>query len=129
MLTRKMITALGGVLVLSSHAAADVLVESYEAVLSKRDHFNSAGERLDNVAAIIRQDRANFHKFGKRDEGDHGDTFFSKAKNREILERLLQRGRTTKAVMNSIVNGTPVILVRIYENDAGENYINVLIEE
>ena len=53
------------------------LLESYVALLSERDHFNSSGQRLTTAAAIIRQDRANFHRFGLRDPGDEDDTFFA----------------------------------------------------
>ena len=55
---------------------AQQLVESYQALLSERDHFNSDGQRLTTAAAIIRQDRANFHRFGLRDAGDENDDFF-----------------------------------------------------
>ncbi len=110
-------------------AAADNLRESYVAFLSSRDHFNSNGERLTNAAAIIRQDRANYHKFGKRDKGDEGDRFFASAQNREILERYLKRGTSTPGALSAIVNGTPVVLVKIYQTDSGDDYINVTIVE
>ena len=108
---------------------ADTLRESYVAVLSERDHFNSNGNRLNNAAAIIRQDRANFHKLGKRDPGDQSDRFFASADNRDILEQLLNCGASNPAVLRMIVNGTPTVTVSIYENDAGRIYINVLARE
>jgi hypothetical protein len=107
---------------------ADELIETYTAFLSERDHFSSKGERLRDAAAIIRQDRANFHKYGKRDIGDESDNFFASARNREILERFLKRGRSTAAALNAIINGTPYITVRIYVTDSGENYINVSVQ-
>lgn len=110
-------------------ASADNLRESYVAFLSERDHFNSNGERLKSAAAIIRQDRANFHKFGLRDKGDEGDQFFANARNREILERLLSRGTSSPGALARIVNGTPTILVKIYRTDSGDDYINVTIVE
>jgi len=109
-------------------ALADTLRESYTAVLSERDHFNSNGDRLDNAAAIIRQDRANFHKLGKRDPGDESDKFFASAENRDILEQLLNRGTSNPAALRSIVNGTPTVTVSIYENDAGRVYVNVVVK-
>jgi hypothetical protein len=78
----------------AASAIADTLRESYVAVLSERDHFNSNGDRLDNAAAIIRQDRANFHELGKRYPGDQSDRFFASADNREALEQLLKRGHS-----------------------------------
>jgi len=109
-------------------ALADTLRESYSAVLSERDHFNSSGERLDNAAAIIRQDRANFHKLGKRDAGDESDKFFASAENRDILEQLLNRGTSNPVALRTIVNGTPTVTVSIYENDAGRVYVNVVVK-
>jgi hypothetical protein len=107
----------------------DGLVESYVAVLSEQDHLNSSGERLTSAAAIIRQDRANFHKLGKRDPGDEGDRFFASANNREILEQLLNRGTSRPAVLRAIVNGTPTVTVKIYRTASGNNYVNVTVSE
>ena len=59
-------------------SAADEI--SYTAYLSKKDRYNSNGERLTSVADILRQDRANFHK-GRRDpaDGDDGGIFATAA--------------------------------------------------
>jgi len=114
---------------LSRPAVAEEFVESYVAVLSAADHLNSSGERLKNVAAIIRQDRANFHKFNQRDEGDQSDEFFASAKNREVLERLLKGGTTTPDVREAIVNGTPTILVSLYKDESDGKYIDVVITQ
>src|SRR3984957_18842556 len=46
---------------------AQQLIGSYVALLSEADHFNSNGQRLTSAAAIIRQDRANYHRYGIRD--------------------------------------------------------------
>lgn len=97
-------------------AAADDYIESYCARLGEADHFNSNGQRLDNVAAIIRQDRANYHAFGVRDRGDEGDRTFASKANRARLEAMLNRGKASRAVRNAIVNGTPMICVDVYEN-------------
>lgn len=111
----------------SSPAVADTVLESYIAVLSERDHFNSEGKRLTDAAAIIRQDRANFHRLGKRDAGDEGDRFFADAKNREALENLLKRGSSTKGVLRTIVDGSPTVLVQIFRTSAGRDYVTVTV--
>jgi hypothetical protein len=82
--------------------------------LSEADHFSSKGQRLTSAAAIIRQDRANFHRFGINDPEDEGDTFFADERNREALEEMLERGRADPGVLSRIVNGTPLIRVDIY---------------
>ena len=109
--------------------SADTLRKSYVAVLSERDHFNSNGERLTSAAAIIRQDRANFHKLGKRDAGDQADRFFADANNRDTLEQLLTRGSSNPAALRAIVTGTPTVTVSIYRSAAGRDYVNVLVNE
>lgn len=100
-------------------ASAQSLIESYSARLSSADHFNSNGERLGSPAAIIRQDRANYHKFGIRDPEDEGDGYFSSASNRALMERLLERGQTSGSARRSIVNGTPLIRIDVYDGPGG----------
>ena len=87
----------------------------YTARLSSRDHFNSNGERLRTVAGIIRQDRANLYRFGRGDREDQADDFFDDQANRAALERLIARGRISRAASNAIINGEPLIHVDIFQ--------------
>jgi hypothetical protein len=105
--------------VVATPVRAQTLVESYTAFLSEADHFNSNGQRLTSAAAIIRQDRANFHRFGRGDPGDEGDRFFASIENRAALERMLERGRATPGTIDAIVNRTPLIRVDIYRDTDG----------
>ena len=98
---------------------AQQLVESYRAFLSERDHFNSNGQRLTSAAAIIRQDRANFHRFGIRDPQDEDDRFLADADNRDALERMLEHGRADPGVISRIVDDTVMIRVDIYRDPDG----------
>lgn len=64
-------------------AAAEI---TYTAYLSRKDRYNSNGERLTSVADILRQDRANFHK-GKGDRADEDDGgIFSTAAGRSKFD-------------------------------------------
>jgi hypothetical protein len=105
---------------------AQQLLERYQALLSDRDHFNSSGQRLTSAAAIIRQDRANYHRFGLRDAEDENDRFFANATNRAALEKLLERGRAEPGVISAIVNGTPIITVEVWRGNAGP-FVNVTV--
>ncbi len=120
----KKIMFLIGLLLLSplSHAE-DTLVESYTARLSSEDHFNSDGTRLKSVADIIRQDRANYHKFNIRDNEDTGDNFFDDKDQRERIPNMLKKGHIDKETQKSILNGTPVVVVNIYNK-----YIEVYLQ-
>ncbi len=111
-----------GLLALTSAAMARP-IESYNARLSSKDHFNSNGERLTSVAAIIRQDRANYYVYGSHDAEDEPDDFFADKANRARLEFLLDHGRITGDVEDAILNSTPLIHVDIYRN-----YIVVTVE-
>ena len=103
-------------LALTTMAAADQPLTSYTARLSSHDHFNSNGERLASVAAIIRQDRANYYVYGNRDAEDEGDSFFAIKTNRERLEGLLNNGRISASAENAILNSSPLIHVDVYDN-------------
>ena len=118
--------AICGALCAPQPSKAQEMVESYVAFLSEADHFNSNGERLRSAAAIIRQDRANFHRFSRRDPDDQDDMFFANAENRDALERMLERGQAAPGVLSRIVNGTVLIRVDIFRSRTGP-YIQVTV--
>ena len=121
MMFKKIYAALAIILIscMPTPVWAEQLVGSYVAFLSKADHFNSQGQRLTSAAAIIRQDRANFHRFKIRDPEDEDDPFFADAGNRTALEQMLSRGRANPSVISRIINGTPFIRVAIYRSSSG----------
>ena len=83
---------------------------TYTAKLSNQDHFNSSGARIKSAADIIRQDRANFHKFNKRDKEDTNGNVFSTASARaEIPKKLV----ISKSTAKKIVDGTPTVIVTV----------------
>lgn len=124
---KKTITILALSIISNCLANADTMIESYQARLSTQDHHNSSGQPLKGEAAIIRQDRANVHKFGNRDPEDQSDRFFQNAKNRETLEQLINRGRSNAAALKAITRGTPLVNVEIYQADNGANYVNIVV--
>lgn len=104
------------ILLAAEPAVAHGPLGHYNARLSSRDHFNSNGERLRTVAAIIRQDRANFHRFMRHDPQDQWDGYFKNQGNRAALERLIARGTMGPGVSDAIINGEPLIHVDIYHD-------------
>jgi hypothetical protein len=103
-------------------AQAQELLETYVARIGPNDHFNTRGVRLKSFAAVIRQDRANFHKFGRRDAEDEHDTFFSSKANRARMERMLKNGTSSGSARRRIINNQPMIRVEIYRN-----FVNVTV--
>ena len=98
-------------------AHADDRLGSYVARISDRDHRASDGYALDNAAQMVRQDRANWHKFHRRDSDDEGDGWFRTNDQRADLQRMLEHGGAmSSSTKRAIVNGEPLIQVDVYEN-------------
>ena len=98
-------------------AHADDMLGSYVARISDRDHQASDGYALDNAAQMVRQDRANWPKFHRRDSDDEGDGWFRTNDQRADLQRMLERGGAmSSSTKRAIVNGEPLIQVDVYEN-------------
>jgi len=98
-------------------ARADDMLGSYVARISDRDHHASDGFQLDSAAQMVRQDRANWHKFRRRDADDQGDDWFRSNDDRANLQRMLQRGGAmSSSTKRAIVNGEPLIQVDVYED-------------
>ena len=93
---------------------------SYQARISDQDKFNSKGDPVvtgankSSVAMAIRQDRANFHKFGIRDPEDEGDCIFDSPDRRQRLQNMLVKGQISKRAMYAIRDGNPMISVDVY---------------
>ena len=112
---------LGGV----ESARAQQLLDSYVAYIGPEDVHNSRGVRLRNAPAILRQDRANFHRYGIRHAGDQPDDFFGDINNRATFERWLARGSIAPYVARQIVSGGVWVIVDIYGYGNVGEYVTV----
>ncbi len=99
------------------------MLADYTARISAQDKVNSAGERLTTVGAVLRQDRANFHRFDQPDEEDQADEHFTNTDERARFERLLSRGIVRPDTARQIINGTPLVHVTFFATCA---YVEVL---
>jgi hypothetical protein len=96
-------------------AEADQLIGTYIARISDNDHHASDGYRLDTAAQMVRQDRANWHKFGRGDAEDQDDPWFSSTASRAKFEQMLNKGSAmSQGTRRAIVNGEPVIEVQVF---------------
>lgn len=96
-------------------ARAEDMLGSYTARISDRDHRASDGYPLSSAAQMVRQDRANYHKFRRRDGDDQGDPWFRTDGSRADLQRMLERGGAmSSSTRRAIVNGEPLIEVDVY---------------
>lgn len=107
-------------------ALADQLIDEYNAYIGQDDLFNSNGERLREPWQIIRQDRANYHKFGIRQRGDEGDTFFDSVENRAAAERMIRQGTMTGEARDLLLNGDVMVNVKVIEGADGD-YLKITV--
>jgi hypothetical protein len=104
-------------LALAGAAQADEFLGSYVARISDNDHQASDGYALDSAAQMVRQDRANWHKFGYGDAEDQDDPWFGSKAARTRLESMLKKGGAMSArTRSAIENGNPVVQVDVYRN-------------
>lgn len=108
---------------------AQQLIGEYKAYISQNDLFNSSGIRLTKAWEIIRQDRANYHRFGIRDQEDQTDSFFASEDNRAIAERLISRGSIDSTAADRIIGGNVTIRVQIFGRPGIGEYLQVRVEE
>jgi hypothetical protein len=103
---------------LGAPAAAQQLLASYAAHIGPEDLRNSQGDRLREPWQVLRQDRANFHRFGIRHRGDeHGP----------ILPRPLRGGRMEPAARNILVQVGAFVFVQVYGRGRQLQRVGVLV--
>ena len=117
------------VMAFSSSAAAQDLMAVYDARLDPHDLVNSSGQPLGSVCAAVQQDRANYHRFGKRGQVDETDAICADKTMRARIAGscaiMPGHEHLRKAVFSGIGYG---IVVRVQVvNDAGT--LNVLVSE
>ncbi|MDR4306927.1 hypothetical protein IHQ68_09885 [Chelatococcus sambhunathii] len=103
-------------------SAAPALADSsYCARLGENDHYSSKGQRLTSVGAVIQQDRANYHRFGRPDPEDQGDPVFSNKASRDLLNSRVDDNALSPAERREIVEGAPYVCLSV--TDDGHAYI------
>lgn len=112
---------------ISSAPEGAYLLDSYVAYIGPADLRNSAGVRLTEPWQIIRQDRANVHRFGRADPGDGWDTFFGDADNRAKMELMLRSGWIEPQAARNIVAGGALVLVEVYGRNGLGTSVNISV--
>lgn len=108
-------------------AAAQDIVGSYVAYIGRDDLYNSSGERLTEPWQVLRQDRANFHRFGISQRGDESDSFFGTLENRAIMEQMVMNGSIDSNAARNLVQGGSTVFVRIYGKGSRGDYVRVTV--
>ncbi len=92
---------------LAGGAQAQQMMAAYFAELGYEDYFNSRGAPLTDAAAVLQQDRANFHRFGIRHQGDDSDAYFGDQGSRAAIPNLFRAGPNGGYVQNALSGGWP----------------------
>jgi len=88
----------------------------YGTKIGPNDFYSSKGAKLGSLPAILQQDRANYHKFKKRDAQDQYDDFFTNLKNRQKFSNA--HIKIEPSLKRDILNGK-LVLVTVYVFDEG----------
>ena len=91
-------------------------IDGYCAQISDNDKYASDGFHLTDAGSILRQDRANYHRFGVADADDYGDNTFDSVSARERIPSMLDNGYIEPYIAREIVRGYPYVCVDIYRN-------------
>ena len=111
---------ISSLLALAVPAVADDYLCSYTARLSKADKYNSSGQLIaknysnNTVAAVLRQDRANYYVYGKASREDEGDCVFSNKNARAKMQSYLASGSIPEYARRIIIDNTPLVQVDVY---------------
>lgn len=97
-------------LAIASPASAQNIVEFYQTWIGPEDYFNSSGMRLSDPCTIVRQERANFHRFGIRHPSDESDRIFANPDARAWMEGRCQFRSSNGRVLDHLRRGLPVYI-------------------
>jgi len=115
-------------LLLAMPAAAQDVLARYTAFIGPPDLYNSQGQRLTEPWQVLRQDRANFHRFGIRQFADEWDPIFLSMEARAQFERLLQAGRMDPAARRAILSGNAIVHVEVLGHGRQLHAVHVWVE-
>ena len=124
-LLKTLVAAALPALLLAQPVFAQDVIGSYAAYIGEDDLYNSEGARLTDPWQVLRQDRANYHRFGISQDGDEWDPFFGDAGNREAMETMIRRGYIDPDAEKMILSGGAMVYVNVYgAGDVGD-YVEV----
>lgn len=107
-------------------ASAQQMIAQYYASLSPTDMVNSNGQRLRDICQVLQQDRANYHRFGRRDDGDQWDPVFSSRQARAVISSSCQMAPGNDYLAEFIRSGrSRYVYVEVYGVGSAPSYVIV----
>lgn len=114
---RRIFTILICLFLAAPMARAQSLIAEYFTLIGPADLYNSSGARLGDFGAILQQDRANYHRFGRRDETDGWDPIFSDQAQRARIPQIWQIAPGSEYIPDWVLSGrTRYLWIRVFGN-------------
>lgn len=96
-------------------ARAQTLIAEYFTLIGPADIYNSSGARLGDFGAILQQDRANYHRFGRRDDMDGWDPIFGDPAQRARIPQIWQAAPGSEYIPGWVLSGqTRFLWIRVF---------------
>ena len=86
-------------------ARAQTLIAEYFTLIGPADFTNSSGTPLRDFGAILQQDRANYHRFGRRDALDGWDPIFADQGQRARIPQIWQIAPGSDYIPGRVLSG------------------------
>ncbi|MEO0634483.1 MAG: hypothetical protein AAFY52_10230 [Pseudomonadota bacterium] len=110
-----LLIAVTAVFTVPAQASAQQLIAAYYAMLTGPDLSNSRGVPLGSFCAIVQQDRANYHRFGIRQQGDEWDPVFADRNARSVISTSCQMAAGSEYVPASLAQyGSKFVYVQVF---------------
>jgi len=120
--------AVAGLCALAGPAGAQNVIGGYRAFIGQADLANSRGVTLTQPWQVIRQDRANLHRFGISQPGDERDPWFASGEMRAALESWVRYGAMSAATRARIMAGGGTIYVEVLGQGSRASGVRVTLE-
>ena len=106
-------------------ATAESLVLEYYTTLSPTDTYSSQGVPLEDVCAIVQQDRANVHRFGNPD-GEQIDSVFTTPERRAMILGKCEYSESYHTVERIRSQEIGYVLVRVFGEEGQITRVQIL---
>ena len=112
---------------LASPVLAEEVIAEYLTWLDARDTVNSKGVKLRSFGEVLAQDRANYHRFGVRQELDSTDPMFHDKAMRAKLPELYKAGIPVESyIRKDVMSGRGhYVFVRVMGQGGRVTHVNV----
>ncbi len=110
-----LLIAAASVFVSAVPSNAQQIIAEYYTMLVDADLSNSRGVPLGNFCAVVQQDRANYHRFGIRHDGDDWDPIFADRVARARIATTCQLAAGSEYLPSSLAQyGSKYVHVRVF---------------